>query len=90
MENTATLDLWQLYRQMLRSRLFEQVVAELWQTGKISGEMHMGIGEEAIVAGILDHFREGDAMALDYRGTPPMVMRGINLVSILKEFLGFE
>ncbi len=88
MENSASLDIWRLYKQMLRSRLFEQAVVKLWNEGKISGEMHMGIGEEAIVAGILDFFREGDAMALDHRGTPPLVMRGINLVSIMREFLG--
>ena len=88
MENSAAFDLWRLYKQMLRSRLFEQAVAELWKEGKISGEMHMGIGEEAIVAGILDFFGEGDAMALDHRGTQPLVMRGINLESLVKEFLG--
>lgn len=88
MENSATFDIWRLYKQMLRSRLFEQAVAELWKEGKISGEMHMGLGEEAIVAGILDFFGEGDAMALDHRGTPPLVMRGINLESLVKEFLG--
>lgn len=44
--------------------------------------MHMGIGEEAICAGILDHLEDGDAMALDHRGTPPMIMRGIDPVSL--------
>jgi len=81
-------DLWSLYRQMFRSRLFEEAVIQLWEVGLISGEMHLGIGEEAIVAGILDQMREGDAMALDHRGTPPLLMREINPVLLLKEFLG--
>jgi len=38
------LDLWSLYRQMLRSRLFEEAVAQIWQDGLISGEMHLGTG----------------------------------------------
>ena len=46
-------DLWSLYRQMLRSRRFEESVKELWEQGKISGEMHLGIGEEAIAAGVV-------------------------------------
>ncbi len=80
-------DLWSLYRQMLRSRLFEEAVARLWQEGKISGEMHLGIGEEAIVAGVLDHLQEGDALALDHRGTPPLLMRGVDPVLLLRELL---
>ena len=81
-------DLWSLYRQMLRSRRFEEAVADLWEKGKISGEMHLGIGEEAIAAGVVAHLQDGDAMALDHRGTPPLVIRGVDLVLILKEFCG--
>jgi pyruvate dehydrogenase E1 component alpha subunit len=83
-----TPDLWKLYRHMLRSRLFEEAVAELWRQGRISGEMHLGIGEEGIVAGVVDQLREGDAMALDHRGTPPLLMRGVEPVALLREFLG--
>jgi TPP-dependent pyruvate/acetoin dehydrogenase alpha subunit len=82
------LDLWSLYRQMLRSRLFEEAVTQLWQEGLISGEMHLGTGEEAIAAGVVDHLREGDAMALDHRGTSALLMRGVDPVLLLKEFLG--
>jgi pyruvate dehydrogenase E1 component alpha subunit len=81
-------DMWALYRQMLRSRLFEEAVAQLWQEGKISGEMHLGVGEEGIVAGVVDHLQEGDAMALDHRGTPPLLMRGVDPIPLLRELLG--
>jgi pyruvate dehydrogenase E1 component alpha subunit len=87
-EVTMEPHLLSLYRQMLRSRLFEEKVMELWNEGQISGEMHLGLGEEAIVAGVVAHLQDGDAMALDHRGTPPLVMRGIDLVSLLKELLG--
>jgi acetoin:2,6-dichlorophenolindophenol oxidoreductase subunit alpha len=82
------IDLWNLYHQMLRSRCFEELVRHQWGQGKISGEMHLGIGEEAISAGIISHLHAGDAMALDHRGTSPLVIRGINLVSLLLELLG--
>jgi TPP-dependent pyruvate/acetoin dehydrogenase alpha subunit len=62
-------DLWLLYTLMLKSRLFEEAIAKLWHDGLISGEMHLGTGEEAIIAGVIAHLREGDAMALNYRGT---------------------
>jgi len=73
---------------MLRSRFFEEVVAMLWREGLISGEMHLGTGEEAAIAGVVDHLREGDAMALDHRGTAALLMRGVDPVLLLREFLG--
>lgn len=81
-------DLWSLYRQMLRSRGFEEVVKDLWEKGEISGEMHLGIGEEAIAAGVVTHLQKGDAMVLDHRSTPPLVVRGVDIVFLLREFLG--
>jgi TPP-dependent pyruvate/acetoin dehydrogenase alpha subunit len=81
-------DLWKLYRQMLKSRVFERKVVQFWEKGLISGEMHSGLGEEAIAAGTVDHLQEGDAMALDHRGTPPLIMRGIDMAALLHEFLG--
>lgn len=81
-------DLWSLYELMYRSRTFEEAVRQIWKEGKISGEMHLGMGEEAIVAGIVSQLVEGDAMALDHRGTPPLLMRGVDGVSLLREFMG--
>lgn len=82
------VDLWSLYRQMLRSRLVEAEVIRLWEQGLISGEMHLGIGEEGVAAAVVSRMRDGDAMALDHRGTPALVMRGIDLVPLFKELLG--
>ena len=79
-----------LYSQMLKSRRFEEAVSQLWEEGHISAEMHLNIGEEGIIAGVVDHLIDGDAMALDHRGTAPLVMRGADLVSLLKEFMGEE
>jgi acetoin:2,6-dichlorophenolindophenol oxidoreductase subunit alpha len=81
-------DLWHLYTLMLRSRLFEEAVTEIWEAGLISGEMHLGTGEEAIVAAVVAQLEDGDAMALDHRGTPPLVMRGVDPLLLLREFLG--
>jgi TPP-dependent pyruvate/acetoin dehydrogenase alpha subunit len=79
-----------LYRQMYKSRCFEEAVTRLWNDGHISAEMHLNKGEEAIVAGVLDHVTDGDAMALEHRGTAPLVMRGVELELLIKEFMGLE
>ena len=84
------LDLWFLYENMLRSRRFEEAVSRIWHDGKISGEMHLSIGEEAVVAGTVLQLQDGDAMALDHRGTSPLVMRGIDMALLLGEFLGLK
>jgi len=82
------VNIWQLYQSMLYSRLFENAVKDLWEQGKISGEMHLGTGEEAIIAGIVSQLEQGDAIAVDHRGTPPFIMRGIDPILLLLEFLG--
>ena len=78
----------ELYRRMLRSRLVEQAIAVLWHAGRISGEMHLGIGEEGICAGVVDHLDDGDALALDHRGTAPLVIRGVDPAAVIAECLG--
>jgi pyruvate dehydrogenase E1 component alpha subunit len=75
---------------MYRSRVFEEAISGLWQDGLISGEMHLGVGEEAICAAINAHLEDGDALALDHRGTPPLLMRGTDPKLILLELLGSE
>ena len=77
-----------LYPLMLKSRLFEEGIAKLWDEGLISGEMHLGTGEEAIMAGIVPQLRSGDAMALDHRGTSALLVRGVDPRTILNELLG--
>jgi acetoin:2,6-dichlorophenolindophenol oxidoreductase subunit alpha len=81
-------DLARLFLQMARIRQLEVQLGSLWQQGRISGELHLGIGEEAAVAGVVDHLVEGDSLALDHRSTPPLVARGINLTALVLEMLG--
>lgn len=82
-------DLWLLYTLMLKSRLFEEAITKLWHEGLISGEMHLGTGEEAIIAGVVAQLQEGDAMALDHRGTAALLIRGVEPGLILRELLGY-
>ena len=81
-------DIWMLYTLMLKSRLYEEAISQLWKDGLISGEMHLGTGEEAIIAGVVAHLSDGDAMALDHRGTAALIMCGVDPVLIIRELLG--
>jgi len=82
------MDPWSLYSLMKRSRLFEEAVTKLWENGLISGEMHLGTGEEAIIASIVSQLRSDDAMAVDHRGSAAFLMRGVEPVLLLQEMLG--
>jgi acetoin:2,6-dichlorophenolindophenol oxidoreductase subunit alpha len=82
------LDLLKIYRQMYRSRIFEEHVVHIWNDCLITGEMHTGIGEEAVNAGIVTQLVEGDALALDHRGTSPSIIRGVDPKKLLLEFMG--
>lgn len=77
-----------LFLQMARIRQMEIELASLWQRGLVSGELHLGIGEEAAVAGVVDHLRDGDSLALDHRSTPPLVARGTDPTALVLEMLG--
>lgn len=84
----APPDLLALYRTMRTCRAYETAAAELWHDGRISGEMHLGTGEEAIVAGVVAQLRPDDALALDHRGTAACLVRGVDPVALLREMLG--
>ena len=84
------MDLWSLYSLMKKSRQFEEAVTQLWNDGLISGEMHLGTGEEAIIAGVVSQLRPGDAMAVDHRGSAAFLMRGVDPVLMLREILGHD
>jgi acetoin:2,6-dichlorophenolindophenol oxidoreductase subunit alpha len=76
------------YRQMARARAFEDALAALWREGRISGEMHLGTGEEAVAVGVVACLRAGDAVALDHRATPVLTALGVDLVTMIREMLG--
>ncbi len=84
------MDLSYLYHQMARARAFELAVDGLWRRGLISGEMHLGTGEEAIAAGVVSHLRKGDGLALTHRCSPALVVRGVPLAPMMREMLGRE
>lgn len=77
-------------RTVAEVRSFELAQVALWHLGLVPGELHTSIGEEGIAAGVTMHLRDGDAMALDHRGTGPLIARGADPVDLLLDILGSE
>jgi TPP-dependent pyruvate/acetoin dehydrogenase alpha subunit len=79
-----------VYESMARMRAVEYVQIRLWEEGLVPGELHTGIGEEGIVAGVLANLTPDDAIALDHRPTPALIGRGVAPESLLLEIMGHE
>ncbi len=56
-----------LYREMLRIRRFEELAARAYTQGKISGFLHLYIGQEAIAVATKEVMRPGDRVVTTYR-----------------------
>jgi pyruvate dehydrogenase E1 component alpha subunit len=64
MDATLLLD---LYRQMALCRRFEEAAAKAYSQGKISGFLHLYIGQEAVAVGAISAAEPGDYIVATYR-----------------------
>jgi pyruvate dehydrogenase E1 component alpha subunit len=77
-----------LLRDMLRIRRFEEKCAELYSAGKITGFLHLYIGEEAVAVGSLEALRSEDAVVATYREHGHALARGLSPGAIMAEMYG--
>lgn len=73
------------YRSMIRMRAFEEAVSEGVSNGEIHGEMHIGLGQEAIAAGIEPLLDERDAVVSTHRPHLHALAHGVAPVPLLGE-----
>jgi pyruvate dehydrogenase E1 component alpha subunit len=79
-----------LYRQMLRIRLFEEQVNELYTTAKMPGLAHLYIGEEAVAVGVCSVLRDDDYITSTHRGHGHCLAKGASVDRMFAELLGKE
>ena len=75
------------YRLLCVFRRFEEVVAEAVETGEVHGEMHLGIGQEAIAAAMSGVLRSSDAVVSTHRAHLHALALGVDPVALLAEVL---
>lgn len=80
----------QMYRQIVRVRLFEEVTIQLFQNAKIIGYLHPSIGNEAAEVGSSFALKDGDIIFPTHRGHGYFVLRGANLKKMMAELMGKE
>ena len=87
--NTLAPDtLLSMYVGMLRVRLFEERVRELFATGRIPGFLHTSVGQEAIAVGAAAALRPDDYVLSTHRGHGHLVAKGGALRPLMAELYG--
>jgi pyruvate dehydrogenase E1 component alpha subunit len=73
---------------MMRVRRMEELCAELYTQQKIRGFLHLYIGEEAIVAGVMSLLRPQDNVMATYREHGHALLKGVAAKYIMAEMMG--
>ena len=79
-----------MYEQMLKIRLFEEHVNQLYLTAKMPGLAHLYSGEEAIAVGLCQALRKDDYITSTHRGHGHCLAKGATVDRMFAELLGKE
>jgi pyruvate dehydrogenase E1 component alpha subunit len=73
---------------MLRVRMFEEKIDELYLQGKLPGSIHTSIGQEAVSVGVLNAMREDDLAIGSHRCHGYWVIKGMDVKGMFAELYG--
>ncbi len=79
-----------MYEQMLKIRLFEEHVNQLYTSARMPGLAHLYIGEEAIAVGVCGALRRDDYITSTHRGHGHCLAKGASVDRMFAELLGKE
>ena len=85
-----TADLRRLHGTMVRIRVFEERVQELFLARKLPGFVHVYIGEEAVATGVCAALEPGDYITSTHRGHGHAIAKGVDLDRLMAELYGKE
>jgi pyruvate dehydrogenase E1 component alpha subunit len=85
---TGTDRLVDLYREMVLIRAFEEACQRGFRQGKIGGYLHVYTGQEAVVTGFLQAFKEGDKVITAYRDHAHALLLGSDPKNVMAELYG--
>ena len=80
--------LFEMYRQMLTIRFFEEKVFELYGQNLVPGTIHLYAGEEAVAVGVCANLRRDDYITSTHRGHGHCIAKGARLDKTMAEILG--
>src|SRR5438874_4542039 len=77
-----------LYRMMYLIRVFEERTGEMYTRAKIGGFLHLNIGEEAAIVGLISALRAEDYVITTYREHGHALAKGVDPKGIMAELFG--
>lgn len=90
----------EMHRQMLRIRLFEETIQQVYFEGKtpafdiaagpVPGEMHLAAGQEPVAVGVCAHLRPTDAVTATHRPHHVALAHGMDMKKLAAEIFGKE
>ena len=79
----------EMYRTMVKIRLFEEMADKQYALGKVHGTMHLSAGQEAVAVGAGFAVRRGEDYLLNHhRGHGHFIASGADVNRMMAEFLG--
>ena len=77
-----------MYRKMLKIRIFEERVFELYGQNTVPGTIHLYTGEEAVAVGVCTNLRKDDYIVSTHRGHGHCIAKGASLNKTMAEIMG--
>ena len=84
----TSADSVRLYREMLRLRLFEDRVLELFQASRMPGTVHQYQGQEAVAVGACASLTPRDLITSTHRSHGHALARGLSFREVMAELYG--
>ena len=73
------------YQLLVKMRHFDEACLDGAKAGDVRGELHLGIGQEAIAAGMAEFLRQEDAVVSHHRNHFHALAKGVDDVQLLAE-----
>ncbi len=77
-----------MYTSMLRIRMFEEKIVELYPEQEMKCPVHLCIGQEAIAAGVCMNLVQKDYVFSNHRGHGHSLAKGTDMAPLMAEFYG--
>ncbi|MSP83962.1 MAG: thiamine pyrophosphate-dependent dehydrogenase E1 component subunit alpha [Alphaproteobacteria bacterium] len=82
--------LFEHFKAMARLRAFDEACLDGFHKGEIHGELHTGIGQEAIAAGMIPSLEAGDALVSTHRNHMHGLAKGVDAHALMAEIFHRE
>ncbi|XP_044476781.1 pyruvate dehydrogenase E1 component subunit alpha-3, chloroplastic-like [Mangifera indica] len=78
----------ELYEDMVLSRIFEDMCAQMYYRGKMFGFVHLYNGQEAVSTGFIKLLRKQDTVVSTYRDHVHALSKGVSAREVMSELFG--